>query len=387
MVDAIVREWIFQMEASGFGTANIRDIAAVFSADDGLISARDPTLLQGVFDLLTALFDRVSLETNNSKTKVMVFLLGRICTCLSKDAYLSRLDALRWSSKKAGNVECHIYWTKFQKLSLAFHLTTKHGVFHSHLLAGRTCASPWASRGSCGHTTSPPRVCGSAPCRTARLVTRARGRRVSRPCACTSATATPTILWAWTATSSPAVNGVGCRHVTWAPPATSPPPLVAVGRRGATGMPWQRAERPLWSTPSPRTPSRCVARRSSSIFGHVIAYDDSNFSAALRQLACACGVWGRLCNVIAKEGVPAPVSAALRQQVVDPPERTACPPGGVPCGVLPEADGYAAAQARGQVGLSEVHRHAASRGAPAAALLQPETEVNCGQNHRDTPRP
>ena len=41
MVDAIVREWVFQMEAAGFDAADIRVIAAVFYADDGLIAARD----------------------------------------------------------------------------------------------------------------------------------------------------------------------------------------------------------------------------------------------------------------------------------------------------------------------------------------------------------
>ena len=51
MVDAIVREWIFQMEAAGFDTADIRVIAVVFYADDGLVAVRDPALLQDAFTL------------------------------------------------------------------------------------------------------------------------------------------------------------------------------------------------------------------------------------------------------------------------------------------------------------------------------------------------
>ena len=78
MVDAIVREWVFQMEAAGFDTADIRVIAAVFYADDGLIAARDAKRLQQAFDILIDLFDRVGLATNETKTKVMVFLLGRL---------------------------------------------------------------------------------------------------------------------------------------------------------------------------------------------------------------------------------------------------------------------------------------------------------------------
>ena len=70
------------MELKGFDTADIRTIVAVFYADDGLIAARDPKTLQTAFDLLTGLFDRVGLETNTTKTEVMVFLPGRIRACL-----------------------------------------------------------------------------------------------------------------------------------------------------------------------------------------------------------------------------------------------------------------------------------------------------------------
>ena len=35
MVDAIVREWLFQMEAAGFDAVVIRVITAIFNADNG----------------------------------------------------------------------------------------------------------------------------------------------------------------------------------------------------------------------------------------------------------------------------------------------------------------------------------------------------------------
>ena len=38
--------------------------------------------------------------------------------------------------------------------------------------------------------------------------------------------------------------------------------------------------------------------------------------AARHQLTCACGVWGRLRNVIAKESVPAPLARMFYQAVV-----------------------------------------------------------------------
>ena len=42
MVDAIVREWMRQMEEMGIDTGDIRKIVACFYADDSLITARDP---------------------------------------------------------------------------------------------------------------------------------------------------------------------------------------------------------------------------------------------------------------------------------------------------------------------------------------------------------
>ena len=50
--------------------------------------------------------------------------------------------------------------------------------------------------------------------------------------------------------------------------------------------------------------------------GRVIAYDDSSVPAARRQLARARAVWGRLRNLIAKEGVPAPVAGMFYQAIV-----------------------------------------------------------------------
>ena len=130
------------MEAAGFDTADIRVIAAVFYADDGLIAARDAIVLQDAFNLLIDLFDRVSLETNSKKTKVVMLFPGRLRTCLSEDAYLFRLDALHRADRNGGKVECHVCWRRFWKGSLASHLASQHGMYHSHLLAGADTCQP-----------------------------------------------------------------------------------------------------------------------------------------------------------------------------------------------------------------------------------------------------
>ena len=72
------------MELAGFNATDIRTIVAVFYADDGLVAAREPKVLQDSFDILISLFERVGLETNTTKTEMMVFLPGRTRTGLDK---------------------------------------------------------------------------------------------------------------------------------------------------------------------------------------------------------------------------------------------------------------------------------------------------------------
>ena len=77
MVDAVIRKWERLLLLKGIPLGEIRELVAVFYADDGLIAARSPKKLQTAIDLLTGLFDRVGLQTNTKKTEVMtsVFLV------------------------------------------------------------------------------------------------------------------------------------------------------------------------------------------------------------------------------------------------------------------------------------------------------------------------
>ena len=105
--------------------------------------------------------------------------------------------------------------------------------------------------------------------------------------------------------------------------------------------------------------------------GRLIAYDDTDVPAARRQLAHAHAVWGRLRKIIEKENVPAPVVGMFYQAVVAAvllygSESWA--------GVRPQADRDAAAQAREQMGLSQVCRPSARREAPTPPLLHTKAE-------------
>jgi hypothetical protein len=85
---------------------DVRRLLACFHADDGLIVARDPALLQRAFDSLYALFDRVGLKTNTKKIESMVFLPGHIRTCLSSDAYKARMSNLYREERRGRKVSC-----------------------------------------------------------------------------------------------------------------------------------------------------------------------------------------------------------------------------------------------------------------------------------------
>ena len=49
-----------------------RHQAALFYANDGMVASSDPGWLQGAFNVLVGLFDRVGLRTNVRKTVGMV---------------------------------------------------------------------------------------------------------------------------------------------------------------------------------------------------------------------------------------------------------------------------------------------------------------------------
>ena len=76
VVDAFVRHWLNGLvdaeEAKGETGREGRDQSEVFHADDDIVVSLDPAWLQGAFNALVAIFDRVGLLTNVGKTVSMV---------------------------------------------------------------------------------------------------------------------------------------------------------------------------------------------------------------------------------------------------------------------------------------------------------------------------
>ena len=76
VVDVVVRHWVNglvdEAEAKGETGREGRNQSAVFYAKDGMVVSSDPAWLQGAFNALVAIFDRVGLLTNFRKTVSMV---------------------------------------------------------------------------------------------------------------------------------------------------------------------------------------------------------------------------------------------------------------------------------------------------------------------------
>ena len=105
MVDAIMFEWERLFIIRRIPLGEVRTLIAIFYADGGLIAFRNPKTLQTDVDLLTGRFDRVGLQTNTTKTELMVFVPGKIWTYLLERAYRARMDKEFCDEGKGRKVE------------------------------------------------------------------------------------------------------------------------------------------------------------------------------------------------------------------------------------------------------------------------------------------
>ena len=94
VVDAVVCHWEYLVEdIAGVQDGRGREVqhrGAFFYVDDGLVASTDPEWLQGVFDTLTRLFDRVVLWNNVCKT------VGVVCHPFQAEITQSELVYKWW---------------------------------------------------------------------------------------------------------------------------------------------------------------------------------------------------------------------------------------------------------------------------------------------------
>ena len=113
------------------GTA-VRELMAIFYADDAVLASRDLITLQKALYIIVGLFERIGLRTNTSKTKIMICVPGKIRTRLSLEAYNNSREGMSvagdWQTRR---VHCNICDMSLTAGSLPSHLEIQHDVYRS----------------------------------------------------------------------------------------------------------------------------------------------------------------------------------------------------------------------------------------------------------------
>ena len=101
----------------------------MFCADDGMVASSDPVWLQGAFNALVSLFDRVSLQTNIGKTVGMVCRPCQAAGRLTTAEYGRRITGRGQSYRERlrDQVACRECGEMLAVGSLSSHLMTQHG--------------------------------------------------------------------------------------------------------------------------------------------------------------------------------------------------------------------------------------------------------------------
>ena len=133
VVDTVVRHWVHgvveKAEARGETGQEGRHQAALFYTGDGMVASSDLDWLQGEFNDLLSLFDRVVLQKNSGKTVSMVChpcqaTAGKI----THAAYGRRLtgEGKSYKERQHERVECAECGEQLAVGSMSSHLMTRH---------------------------------------------------------------------------------------------------------------------------------------------------------------------------------------------------------------------------------------------------------------------
>ena len=134
VVDAVVRHWmnglVDETEEKGETGREGRHQSAVFYADDGMVVSLDPAWIQGAFNALVAIFDRVGLLTNVGKTASMVCHPCRaVARNRTSEAYGRRITGVgrSYTERQRERVACGECGEILAVGSMSSHLMTRHG--------------------------------------------------------------------------------------------------------------------------------------------------------------------------------------------------------------------------------------------------------------------
>ena len=136
VVDCVVRHWcqlVFpentRVAENGLGY-DVRGHTVLFYADDALLASRDANWLQTSFTTICDLFERVGLQTNASKTKVMIAVPRRLMGRELDSVHKRRIqggDSHRERQRR--RVECSECGLSLSAGSLTAHMRTRHGIY------------------------------------------------------------------------------------------------------------------------------------------------------------------------------------------------------------------------------------------------------------------
>ena len=134
VVDAVFRHWVYgvveEAEARGETVRESRHKTALFYADNGMVASADPAWLQGSFNALVGLFERVGLQTNPGKTVSMVCHPCQVTAGnITQAAYRRRLtgEGNSYKERQSNWVECAECGEQLAVGSMSSHLMTRHG--------------------------------------------------------------------------------------------------------------------------------------------------------------------------------------------------------------------------------------------------------------------
>ena len=183
VVDAVVRHWVMgviaEVEArEGLGKEG-RNQAALFYADNGMVASSYSCWLQGEFNTLVGLFDRVGLRKNVGKTVGMVCHPCQAAGNLSTAAYGRRFTGVGPTHRERlkAQVACGKCREMLAAGSLSINMMTQHGRVAE---IRRQCSTPAAEIGTQTYNMSFPEKGGPRKCPVAGCPVRVATRMAIR---------------------------------------------------------------------------------------------------------------------------------------------------------------------------------------------------------------
>ena len=132
LTDCVIRKWLADVLPGAEDTVGIglrvKKFLSCFFADDGIIASRDPVWLQQAIDRLVELFASVGLETNTTKTQVMINFPGDISKPHSDEEYKRARtgEGMDYHGRKRQPIPCPVCDKPVTGYTIKRHMAQQH---------------------------------------------------------------------------------------------------------------------------------------------------------------------------------------------------------------------------------------------------------------------